>query len=194
MDSVTIQEALKAIDTASITPDQVASLVETGDTKAVMVSASKVKTAAAYKQLDIYKVVKARVILPSSGETYVNMVKEAASRLGSDEDDIENYTSKSDTYFTHTDVYPLCEGKKDPSKKYLYCIYEDTAAPIYIKDGVEITKAEVASYLTASAATSLLDEKPKVTENVTHGIKHDVAIRTLSLGNVISLENSLTEA
>ena len=78
MDLLSFEEAKQASQTTGVTPDMVAAIMAEGDTKAYITTSSKVKTAAAHKALDILKVSKSQVILPVSGETYVNMVKEAA--------------------------------------------------------------------------------------------------------------------
>lgn len=193
MDSLTVAQAVSAVETAqagkTITPLLVESLMGEHDVRAELLTAAPVKTAAAHKDVAIYKVSKSQVILPISGQTYVNMVKESAAELGSETENIDNYTT-SDTYYQHTDVFPVCESKKDNSKKYLYCIYQDTVSPVYIRGDQEMTKGEVAAYLTAGEAKKLLGSKTQVTENVSQGISHNVTVRTVSLGNVISLQKA----
>ena len=89
--------------------------------------------------------------------------------------------------YRHTNIYPVCELKSNPEKKYLYAIYRDTSNSVYIKDGEELTKEQVAEYLTASEARKLLEEKTAITENVTHNIKHTVIVRTIGLGGIVRL-------
>ena len=193
MDSLTVAQAVSAVETAqagkSITPLLVETLMGEHDVRAELLTAAPVKTAAAHKDIAIYKVSKSNVILPTTGQTYINMVRASATQLGASEKSVNDYTV-GESYYQHTNVYPVCESKKDASKKYLYCIYKDTASPVYIKGGQELTKEEVAVYLTAGEAKKLLGSKPQVTENVTHGITHNVTVRTVSMGNVISLQKA----
>lgn len=189
MKPITYTEAMTAIEDINKSyPEKalIENVAELTGKQCELVAVSKVKTAAAHKDLDIYKVSKSQVILPESGETYVNMVKESAKALGSDESNIDSYTA-GDTYYKHTDVYPICESKKDASKKYLYCIYEASTMPVYVLNGEELSKEQVAEYLTPAESKKLLGDKETVTENKTAGISHNVTVRTISLSNVADL-------
>lgn len=190
MDALTFPEAAVAVaitkQDKTITIQEVSGIMNNTDTPVIITTATRVKTAAAHKDVELYKVAKARVLLPANGDTYIRMVKESATALGSDELNVQNYTVGESPY-QHTAVYPICELKSNPEKKYLYAIYEETSAPVYLLDGSEVTKEDVANYLTASEAKKLLEENV-VTENKTHDIKHSVNVRTISLGNVVDIE------
>jgi len=190
MDAITSLEAGQAVELTkqyqTVSIKDIASIMGNADTPVVLTTATRVKTAAAHKDVELYKVSKARVLLPANGDTYVRMVKESAAALGSQEENVQAYTVGESPY-QHTDVYPVCELKSTPEKKYLYAIYESTTAPVYLLDGNEISKDEVANYLTASEAKKLTEESV-ITENKTHDIKHSVVVRTISLGNVVSIQ------
>lgn len=191
MDALSKEEALLAIEQVSagngIKETDIAPLINDSDALCEIVTASKVKTAAAHKDLNIYKVSKSQVLLPISGDTYRDLVRESALANGAEQESVDNYVVGESPY-QHTGVYPICELKSNPEKKYLYGIYGVGTAPVYMLDDTVLTKEEVAGYMTAGEAKKLLDETPAVTENKTHGFKHSVAVRTVSLGNVISLK------
>ena len=191
MPELEIHEALTAYEASisgnSLSPHSIASLIGNNSVDVSVLVVSQIKPAAKHKDRVVYKVTKQDIFLPDSGETYVNMVKESATRLGSDPEKVAEF-EPSESYFTHTKVYPLCEGKKDPDKKYLYGIAKGSSKPIYLLDGGVTDKDELVDILTPSVYEKHFGEKEKITENVTHDIKHDEKIRTYSLSNIMSME------
>lgn len=191
MEPMTVAEVINAVNSDGITENTVGQLMTSGDVEAEIITVTTVKPAAAFKDVRIQKVTKANVILPSSGKTYAEMVKKSATELGSESEKVESFTT-SESNYEHTAVYPVCVSKKSPDKKYLYCIYKNVAQVVYVKDGKECcNKESIVEFLTPSEAKKLLEEKTAVTNNVTHGISHNVAVRTLTLDNVKELRRTV---
>jgi len=125
-------------------------------------------------------------LLPISGDTYRDLVKKSALDNGAEQEAVDNYVVGESPY-QHTGSYPICELKSNPEKKYLYGIYGASVTPVYMMDGELLTKEEVAVFLTAGDSKKLLEDTT-LTENKTHGFKHSISVRTVSIGNVISLK------
>jgi len=146
---------------------------------------TKVNTAAAHKAVSIVKVTNANVQLFSNikaaTSVFANAVKKSAAKLG---EEVQSF-QVSDTYFEHTDCYSIVEHKTKGSL-YLYCIYNNSKSAYFI-NGAPATKAEVAAYLTPSAAKALL-EPTKVVHNKTNDVTHDVVVRTIGLDNITSIK------
>lgn len=159
-----------------------------GTTFATVTQVTRVATAAKHRAVVINKVTEASVQLFNNinefTSVYANAVKRSAAKL--EENDpalVQGFTAQSN-YFEHTDCYSIVKHKTKDSY-YLYAIY-NKAQSVYVMDGREMTKAEVAEYLTPSAARDLLTPYDH-NLNVTHDVLHDVAVRTVALANIVSI-------
>lgn len=184
MDAITSQEAIEFIAQDSIADTKVIDVVHHDDDEQLyeIVSVTPVKLSAKHKDVSIMKASKSLANLPLSSDFYRQKVIESAKALGQEVDDFTVGTS----YYEHTDCYPICKSKSNDTL-YLYGIYKESSKPVYIKDGEELTKEQVAEYLTPAEAKKLLGEKVQVTENKTNKVSHDVKPRTTKLENIKSI-------
>ena len=164
----------------AITPADVSAMLANvrGTTFATITQVTKVATAAAHKAVTINKVTEASVQLFNNINEFTSVYANAVKRDAG----VTEFTVQ-DNYFEHTDCYSVVKHKTKDAY-YLYAIY-NTAKSVYIKDGQELSKAEVAEYLTPSAARALLDPQP--TLNVLNNVEHSVAVRTVALANIVSI-------
>jgi hypothetical protein len=187
-------EALQAIalhnSGNSIRKEQVSDILAAtrGTTMASIVQVTKVALAAKHKLINIKKVTEASVQLFNNisehTSVWANAVKRSASK-NSDNDaaNIEGFTAQSN-WFEHTDCYSIVKHKSK-EQYYLYAIYNKAAA-VYMLDGVEVSKDEVAAYMTPAAAKELL-EPYDATLNVTHDVLHTAVCRATALENIVSI-------
>jgi hypothetical protein len=163
----------------SITKDQIAELLQTtrGTTFAALCSVTPVKTASAFKEVDIKKVSISNVQLFNNLKEYTDVYVNAVERSSGSSDFV-----KSETWFHHTDCFPVVEHNTN-FKQYLWAIFNH-ADTMYVRDGVEMTRAQVSEYLTPSEAKKML-EPSKTVYNVTNDIAHNITVRTIALENVV---------
>ena len=163
----------------SITKDQIEELLQTtrGTTFATLCYVTPVKTAAAFKDVDIKKVSISNVQLFNNLKEYTDVYVNAVERSSGSDDFV-----KSETWFHHTDCFPVVEHNTN-FKKYLWAIFNH-ADSMYMRDGVEMTKSQVSEYLTPSEAKKLL-EPSKTVYNVKNDLEHNVTVRTIALENVV---------
>ena len=187
-------EALQAIalhnSGNSIRKEQVSALLNEvrGTTMASIVQVTKVALAAAHKAVTIKKVTEARVQLFNNlnehTSVWANAVKRSASKIvGNGAANVEAFQAQSN-WFEHTDCYSVVKHKTK-EQFYLYAIYNN-AESVYMMDGVEVSKQEVAQYMTPAAARELLDGDNR-TLNVTHDIEHSAICRAVALENIVSI-------
>lgn len=172
-----------------IKPRDIAGLLKDtrGTTFAGILYVSTVATAAAFKHVDIKKVVRANVQvfanLKAATDVYTNAVKRTAANLPNDADAVAHF-EKSDNYFTHTEACYSVVKHKLRNDYYLYAFYNSVKDSTYYIDGREATKQEVAAYLTPSAAKKLLEDD-SVTYNKKNDVYHSVMVRTIKLDNIV---------
>lgn len=146
-----------------------------------------VKTAAKHKDIKISKQTSANVQLFANvrADVYANAVRRSAAQdATNDATDIAEFTT-SENYFKHSaECYSIVEHRQN-AKLYLYCIYNN-AKSVYTINGQTASRAEVAEYLTPSAAKALLEGNKSV-HNVTNNITHNVIVRTIALDNIVSI-------
>lgn len=178
-------------NTNTVTPADVAMMLQDlkGATFANITYVTDVTLAAAHKAIKVQKVTKANVQLFNSlcdyTDVYSAAVKRSAAKLGvSDAVNIEDF-AKSDNYFEHTDCFSVVKHKTQ-DKYYLFCIYNN-ATSVYVKDGQEVSKAEVAALMTPSAAKQLLNPGDTV-HNVTNDVTHAVTVRTVGMGSIVEMK------
>jgi phenylpyruvate tautomerase PptA (4-oxalocrotonate tautomerase family) len=185
----TLQQALTALaqhaSNNCITEQQVAQLLASNSaTFASIVYVTQVATAAAHKQHTIQKVTKANVTLFNTAHDYTAAVQRSAQRIAQNNTtDVAQFTAQSN-YYEHTNCYSIVQHKQH-NTLYLFASYNN-ASSLYFIDGVQANKQQVASYLTASAATKLLQDN-SVVHNVSNNVLHTVHIRTVQLSNIVSI-------
>ena len=174
-----------------ITAEQVKTMLQNvkGTTFASMITVTKVATSAAHKAQNIYKVTAAQVQLFNNlsefTNVYENAVKRSAAKDASnDQSNIENFQTQ-ENYFEHTDCFSIVQHKQDPSKKYLYAIYNG-AESCYVHNDALLTKEQVAAFCTPAEAKKLLSPEP--TTNVLNNVTHNVNVRVLKLESIIELK------
>jgi hypothetical protein len=164
----------------AITTQQVQQLLNNvrGTTFANITTNTQVKTAAAHKLLDIRKITTASVQLFNNivnFDIYANAVKRSAN--------VTEFVT-SDTYYEHTQCYSIVQHKTT-GEHYLYAVYNN-AKSVYMLNNVQLSKQEVAQYLTASAAAQLLSDSTS-TYNATNNVTHNVIVRIIKLANITSI-------
>lgn len=191
MHTLTLSQAQAALQANNnITPQQVATLLgNVSVTFAQITYVTKVLTAAAHKAQTIQKVTVANVILCSNikahTSVYANKVKRTAATIQDNDQAAVAAFTPSDNYFEHTECHSIVQHKQHADKFYLYAIY-NKARSVYMHDGNIVDEAHVAQFLTPAAAKTLL-QPTDVVHNVTHNIRHTVAVRTIALSNIVSI-------
>ena len=154
---------------------------KTGTTFAQIETVTKVTTATKFKNVCITKQTHANVILFATSKdftAYKNAVIKSANSIEGQE--ITDFVV-SENYFEHTDLFCIVKHKTT-DKFYLYAIYNNATSDYFI-DGVKATKNDVAAFLTASAAATLIGDKT-LTYNKTNNVLHEVTVRTIAIDNV----------
>ena len=182
-------QALHANNTV-VTAQQVQTLLNNcAVTFAQITYVTQVQTAAAHKALNIQKITTANVILCSNinahTSVYANKVRKTAAAISSNNAQAVAAFTAAQNYFVHTNVHCIVQHAQHAEKQYLYAIYNSSAS-VYMLNNVQLTKQQVAQYLTASAAKALL-QKDNTVHNVTHNITHTVQVRTIALSNIVSI-------
>jgi len=187
-------EALQAIalhnSGNSIRREQVSDMLKAvrGTTFASIVQVTKVALAAKHKLVTIKKVTEAQVQLfnnlNDNTSVWANAVKRSAAKnADNDAENIAAFEAQSN-WFEHTDCYRIVKHRTKDAY-YLYAIYSSAAA-VYMMDGNEVSKAEVAQYMTPAAARDLLNPYD-ATLNVTHDVLHTAVCRATALENIVSI-------
>lgn len=171
----------------TVTAQQIANLLNNVSTTfAQVLYIRKHKTAAKYKNINIVQVTSANVQLFSNvnAAVYANAVKRSAAQISSNNaQNVANFTAQQN-FYTHTSCYSIVQHNTN-NTQYLYCIYNN-AQSLYFINNVLATKQQVAQYLTASAAATLLNTSSTV-HNVTNNVTHNVVVRTIQLSNIVSI-------
>lgn len=161
-----------------------------GATMASIVQVTDVKLAAKNKAVIIKKITEASVQLFNNlsefTSVYTNAVKRSAAKIvGNDTANIEAFEAQSN-WFEHTQCYSVVKHKTKEAY-YLYAIY-NKAKSVYVNadTGLEMSKAEVAAYMTPGAAVELLAGDGR-THNVGQDVEHDVQVRVVGLDNIVSI-------
>lgn len=161
-------------------------LANASTTLATVAYTTQVKTAAAHKHLLVQKhtVAKVQLFANAAANTYANAVKHSAAQYAANSAAAIAEFAAQSNYFTHTNCYSIVQHNSN-SKLYLYCIY-NAARSYYTINAQRASKQQVAQLLTASAAAALLQHSNTV-YNATHGITHNVIVRTIALQNIVQL-------
>ena len=116
---------------------------------------------------------------------YKNAVQKSASKIASNAvQAIANFEVSATCYTHNATCYSLLTHKTT-NALYLYAIYNN-AKSMYFINNVQATKQQVALYLTASAAATLLQQN-EATYNATNNVTHNVTVRTLKLASIVSI-------
>ena len=138
-----------------------------------------VKTAAAHKAVVIKKTTNANVQLFANIKAATNVFANAVNKNAN----TQNFVTSSN-YFKHTSCYSIVQHKTN-NNLYLYAIF-NAASSTYTINNAAATKQQVAQYLTASAASKLLNASSS-TYNAKNNITHSVTVRTIALHNINSI-------
>jgi hypothetical protein len=169
-----------------------AMLAGTITTFAGVVQVTKVATAAAHKATTILKVSSSNVLISSSAETYTNAVKNSASKIaGNDAEAVNNFAAVAAKFTRHDDCAAIANSTKTNELQLVYLVFthlSNKSKAYYINaDTLQLmSKEEVATLLTASAANELLN-KSKTIVNVRTGIEHSVSTRAVNMFNILSV-------
>jgi len=186
---LTLQNALNALNahanSNTLTASAISNLLaHKASTFASIVYVTQVKTATAYKAVNIQKVTQANVQLFNTQFAYAQAVQKSASKISAnDANNVQQFTAQAN-YYTHTNCFSIVQHNTN-SNLYLYASYNN-AQSIYFINNVQATKQQVAQYLTASAISNLLQNN-NVVHNATNNVLHTVQIRTIALANIVSI-------
>ena len=155
-------------------------------TFATLTQCSKVKTAAAHKAQNIYKITVQNVTLcNSSASLYSNAVNKQVQAQSAT---AQAFTALPSNYTMLNNSYSVCALKSNTNKHYLRAIVNKCLQVVYYcaNTNAILTKQHVAQFLTASAAKALLE--PNKATTVQHAnVTHTVTARTFSLQNIYSI-------
>ena len=188
-----LQQALAAIaaqqNGTRITATDIQALLQNvnGTTFAGITQVTPVPLAAKNKHLSILKVTASSVQLfnNANSDIYGNQVRRKAEGAhGNDAAAVEQFETQENYYEHDSACYSLVKHRSKGTE-YLYCIVNN-AKSVYVMDGQLVDKQTVAQYMTPSGARDLLNPKATVV-NQTHGIEHDVIVRTVKLENIVRI-------
>ena len=187
---ITLQQAQAAVsaqqNAQQITAQDVQALLQnvSGTTFAGITQVTPVKLAAKHKGESIVKITQASVQLfnTASSDIYGNQVRRQAEQRG--ETNAQEFETQENYYEHDSACYSLVTHRKNGTR-YLYCIY-NRAESVYMHNGQLVDKNYVAEFMTPAAAKELLNPKDSV-YNVTHGVEHNVTVRTIKLENVVRI-------
>jgi hypothetical protein len=168
--------------TSTITASQIVQALRTvkGATFATLTQASQVKTAAAHRSQNIYKITVQNVTLCNSDASlYSNAVARETEQA---------FTAMPSNYDMINNSYSVCSLKSNPAKHYLRAIVNKCLQVAYYcaNTNAIVSKADVAPYLTNSAREQLLN--PSTSTHVAHAdVVHTVTARTFALQNIYSI-------
>lgn len=193
LDIITAKAALtdRANNTV-ITPQQVEQLLQNvkGTTLASIMQVTNVASVAAiHKHNTVQKVTQASIQLFNNVTDFKNVytaaVKRSAGAIADNDMAKVADFKQQDNYFNHTACFSLVQHKTQPSKFYLYAIY-NTADSIYFINNARASKQDVAMLLQPAAAKKLL-EGTNIVHNKTNDLLHDVQVRTIALDSIVQL-------
>jgi hypothetical protein len=159
-----------------------------GVTFAAISYVSQVKTAAAYKDIEILKVAKGNVQLFNNikdcVDVFANAVKRSATKLGTSlEASVEAFQSQAN-YFYHTKCHSLVRHRQNESP-YLYTFF-NSGESLYFINNELATQEQVAQYLTPSERSKLLEHSDTVL-NKRYDVEHKIMVRTIALKSIVEI-------
>lgn len=166
--------------------ESIKTAMTTDTANVLLMTNTKVATAAAHKALNITKQSAVNVTL-----NRVSAYKDAVinSALKNEENDatkidaIVEFVPQASKYEHDADNYALATHPQT-GMQYLYCTLNSSSSTYYL-DGVEITKEEVMGYMTPSARKAL---EEKTTHNVGNDFTHEVKPLTYKLSSIQSIQ------
>ena len=141
---------------------------------------STIKTSAANKHLNVYKVVNANVQVFKNINALTSVYKNAVQKNAN----INDFTV-SEAHFAHSKQCYSIVHNANLNTLYLYCIFNSVSNTTYYINDVVASKAQIADLLTASALKAFYSDN--VTHNVTNNVTHSIICRTIKLSNLISI-------
>jgi hypothetical protein len=179
----------------SITVAQIcAALANVSVTFASIVSVTKVVTSAAHKSVKIVKITSANVQLyanvNAASAVYTKAVKRSAANISANNaQNVNTFVASAPSYTHNTNCYSIVHNA-NTNNTMLYARYLKSKSVYVIVNAnntfTVVTKQQVAAYLTASAASKLLDQSTTIT-NKTNNVQHNVRIATPSINNIVAL-------
>lgn len=158
----------------------------TDTVEALLMTRTKVATAAAFKHLNIEKHSAVNVTLNAKSVYKDEVINSALKNDGNDAtkiDAIVEFKPQASTYLHEDTCYCLATHPKT-AQQYLYCTLNSSSSTYYI-DGKEVAKEDVLEYLTASVRKSW---EEKSTHNVGNDFDHDVKPLTYKLSSIQSIQ------
>ena len=172
----------------------IAALQNVSVTFANIITATKVATAAAHKAVKIVKITSANVQLfanvNAASAVYTKAVKRSAASIASNNAaNVANFTASAASFTHNANCYSIVHNA-NTNNTMLYARYlrSNSIYAIVNADSTFtiISKAQAASYCTASAAAKMLDANTAIT-NKTNNVTHNVRIATVSISNIVAL-------
>lgn len=163
-------------------------------TFANIITVTKVATAAAHKNVKIVKITSANVQLyanvAAASAVYTKAVKRSAASIASNNAaNVANFTASAASFTHNANCYSIVTNNNTKNDM-LYARYlrSNSVYAIINDDSTYsiISKAQAASYCTASAAAKMLDSNTAIT-NKTNNVTHNVRIATVSISNIVAL-------
>ena len=150
--------------------------------------ATKVATAAKFKDVRVMKHTTANVVLFSQltdFDVYRRAVVKSATKLEeNDSQKVETFETQSN-YFEHSkECYSIVKHKMQ-DKYYLYAHFNSAQSSYFVND-IEVSKEDILQYLTKSAAEKLMQDN-SIIHNKANDVYHSVVCRTISLDNLKSI-------
>jgi hypothetical protein len=153
-------------------------LANASDVNVVVHQCTAVATAAAHKDVKIYKHSKVLAQLSNNPSAYTAAVR---SETGNEE-----FTARAATFTRDAECAALVTSAKG-NMQLCYIAQGTLGSPVYTIDGEPASKEDVAEFLTPSARKALLDP-PTAVYNATQDVWHTVQVRTVNLSNIVAIE------
>lgn len=177
------------ISTASI----IAALQNVSVTFANIVTVTKLALAAKHKNVKIVKITSANVQLyanvAAASAVYTKAVKRSAANYANNATNVANFTASAASYTHNANCYSIVHNA-NTNNTMLYARYlRSSSVYAIINDDSTysiISKAQAASYCTASVAAKMLDANTAI-HNKTNNVTHNVRISTVSISNIVAL-------
>jgi cobalamin biosynthesis Mg chelatase CobN len=184
--------AIKTRDNGKhITKSDIMAIAATDSKLVKLTQVTNVDLAAKNKNRNIVKVAHTVAIIPHNETVYTSSIKHTAAQDASNSAEaIEAYVPRESKYTHSAEAYAAMTLKTDPSKEYLYTI-QDKCTKSIIMDadtGKQMTREEVAELCTPSAAKKIMGDFSTEKTNKKYGISHDVMVRTISINNIVRME------
>lgn len=166
--------------------ESIKNTMATDTANVLLMTNTKVATAAAHKHLNITKQSAVNVTLnrvSAYKDAVINSALKSEENDASKLDAIVEFIPNASVYEHDADNYALATHPKT-GVQYLYCTLNSSSSTYYL-DGQEITKEEVMTYMTPSARKSLEEKSVK---NVGNDFTHEVKPLTYKISSIQSIQ------